>query len=327
MTTWAPITSFYTRVSQAAAGDTVEITLVINNVYTASSPISLLGDLTFQYNGQIYAVTYDTSISGDIASGETLLIMGHFTMPSSAVVITAHSYWYGGDGQWHLDDTQTINVSIASTAGWSKVGSSFTASVGFSQTGQWTKVGSIYNVAVALSVTGQWTKLTPKTVNVDLSLTGQWAKLTGKTVSVALKGSPGGLNITTVSLPNGNIGKAYSQALSATGGTTPYTWAIASGTLPAGLSLLSGVISGTPTTANSTPTPITIKVTDSAGASITKALSITIQAAESGGTNWLPWVIGGAAVVGVGAIALMATKSKTPATSGKKELASASTRR
>ena len=81
--------------------------------------------------------------------------------------------------------------------------------------------------------------------------------------------------ITTTSLPNGNAGTAYSQALSATG-TTPITWSVNSGALPTGLSLNSstGVVSGTPTTAGTYN--FTIKATNSAG-SDTKSLMIIVS--------------------------------------------------
>src|SRR5262249_60242172 len=46
------------------------------------------------------------------------------------------------------------------------------------------------------------------------------------------------------SLPGGTIGTAYSQTITASGGTAPYTFAVTSGTLPAGLTLsTSGAIS------------------------------------------------------------------------------------
>lgn len=72
------------------------------------------------------------------------------------------------------------------------------------------------------------------------------------------------LTITTVSLPAGMVGEAYSATLEATDGATPYTWSVAAGKLPAGLSLnpATGEISGTPT--ESGTTEFTIKVTDSA---------------------------------------------------------------
>nr|WP_242081595.1 putative Ig domain-containing protein [Xanthomonas indica] len=70
------------------------------------------------------------------------------------------------------------------------------------------------------------------------------------------------LTLVPPSLPAGTAGTAYSQALSATGGTAPYSYSIATGALPAGLSLSpAGVLSGTPTQAGSFV--FTATVTDS----------------------------------------------------------------
>ncbi len=53
--------------------------------------------------------------------------------------------------------------------------------------------------------------------------------------------------ITTATLASGQGGTAYSQALVATGGVTPYAWTVASGALPPGLLLPpSGVLAGEP---------------------------------------------------------------------------------
>jgi alpha-tubulin suppressor-like RCC1 family protein len=58
------------------------------------------------------------------------------------------------------------------------------------------------------------------------------------------------LTVNPPQLPGVNVGAPYSQSLSATGGTGPYTFSIGSGTLPPGLSLTpAGLLSGTPTTA------------------------------------------------------------------------------
>ncbi|HEX8185427.1 MAG TPA: Ig domain-containing protein, partial [Blastocatellia bacterium] len=53
--------------------------------------------------------------------------------------------------------------------------------------------------------------------------------------------------ITTSNLPRGRKGESYSQQLFATNGRLPFTWAIISGSLPAGVSLnAAGLIAGTP---------------------------------------------------------------------------------
>jgi len=63
-------------------------------------------------------------------------------------------------------------------------------------------------------------------------------------------------------LPNGAAGLAYSQTLTASGGTAPLTWAVTAGTLPSGLTLSSGgALTGTPTQTG--PFNVTVSVTDS----------------------------------------------------------------
>ncbi len=85
------------------------------------------------------------------------------------------------------------------------------------------------------------------------------------------------LDITTTTLPAATVGTSYSQQLEAEGGTAPYSWAVVTGTLPAGLSLnSSGVLSGTPTSAGS-PT-FTVRVTDAASRTDTQALTLTVNA-------------------------------------------------
>jgi large repetitive protein len=84
------------------------------------------------------------------------------------------------------------------------------------------------------------------------------------------------LTITTTSLPGGLIGTLYSQTLGATGGTQPYTWSQASGSLPPGFSSISsgGLISGTPQQPVGTYN-FSVKVTDAGGQTAVQALSIT----------------------------------------------------
>jgi hypothetical protein len=88
--------------------------------------------------------------------------------------------------------------------------------------------------------------------------------------------------ITTSSpLPSGTVNTAYSQTLQATGGSTPYSWSIPSGSLPPGLSLTSStaVISGTPTTANLYN--FRIRVTGSNSLYSEKDFSLTINPVDT----------------------------------------------
>jgi len=105
----------------------------------------------------------------------------------------------------------------------------------------------------------------------------------------------GPLVISTAALPAAVINVSYSATLTATGGLQPFTWSLASGTLPPGLSIsAAGVISGTPTALGTSS--FKVQVTDSqtptaavdiASKSIVvnNALSITTSSLTSGSVN------------------------------------------
>lgn len=83
------------------------------------------------------------------------------------------------------------------------------------------------------------------------------------------------LSVTTTSPIVTVAGVSFSQALQATGGGGGYVWSIASGTLPAGLSLSGGVISGTPTTVGEVQT-VTVSVRSANGSTASKALTFQV---------------------------------------------------
>jgi hypothetical protein len=90
---------------------------------------------------------------------------------------------------------------------------------------------------------------------------------------------PTALSITSGSIPSAQVQTAYTATLTATGGTAPYTWSLASGALPAGLSLSgSGGISGRASQAGSSS--FTVQVVDSSSPvqKASKPLSITVMA-------------------------------------------------
>lgn len=84
------------------------------------------------------------------------------------------------------------------------------------------------------------------------------------------------LSVSPGSIPSGTAGTAYSQTVTATGGNAPYSFAITSGTLPAGLSFSStGTLSGTPTVAGSFN--FTVTATDStSGTAGTGSMAYTL---------------------------------------------------
>ena len=96
----------------------------------------------------------------------------------------------------------------------------------------------------------------------------------GDTMTWALV--PAGIFLSPSSLPNATIGTAYpSTTFTASGGTSPYTFAVTSGNLPDGVTLINGVLGGTPTSSAQTET-FTVTATDSAIPALTGSQTYTI---------------------------------------------------
>ena len=81
--------------------------------------------------------------------------------------------------------------------------------------------------------------------------------------------------VTPATLPNGRQNVAYSRTITATGGTAPYTYAVTSGALPAGLTLSSGgALTGTPTVNGSFS--FTVRATDAQGYSGSRTYTLVV---------------------------------------------------
>ncbi|MEU7617492.1 fibronectin type III domain-containing protein [Micromonospora rifamycinica] len=81
--------------------------------------------------------------------------------------------------------------------------------------------------------------------------------------------------------PAGEVGVAYADQLTVTGGTSPFTWSVSTGSLPPGLTLnpTTGLLSGTPTQAGGFP--FTVQVTDASTLTASKAVTLVIAAAPT----------------------------------------------
>jgi acid phosphatase len=143
---------------------------------------------------------------------------------------------------------------------------------------QWSKAAVAITGATAASYTTPPSSLADNGAMFSVAVTNSAGKATSNaailTVNSVSNAPP--LTITTTSLPNGTVQAAYSVALRAAGGKTPYTWALVTGQLPTGLVLsgTAGTISGKPTSAQTSS--FTVGVHGATGAAATLAASITI---------------------------------------------------
>ena len=123
------------------------------------------------------------------------------------------------------------------------------------------------------------TPTTTGTTPTEFRLRDSKGQSVQKLLAITINVAPTPLAILTGSLPNGSIHQPYAVALSPTGGTSPYTWDLRSGSppLPSGLNLSNnGVISGTPTE-TSTATH-TFTLTDATPLTVEKSLQLSINA-------------------------------------------------
>ncbi len=103
-----------------------------------------------------------------------------------------------------------------------------------------------------------------------------WNASLGVTQSLDLDNEPSPPQITTTSLPDAKWDLPYTFQLSASQGTPLYSWTIAAGNLPPGLTLSTkGLITGNAAAAGDFP--FTVRATDHFGEQVEKALTLTAQ--------------------------------------------------
>ena len=197
---------------------------------------------------------------------------------------------------------------------------SSTVAVGGAQ--QFTATGT-YSDASTQAITGQVTWASSSTATAGISAGGvATGAAAGNTTISATLGSVSGstlltvqaapLAVTTTALPAGVVGIAYSSALSASGGTPPYSWSVTPA-LPPGLVLnpSTGNISGTPNTAGTYN--LSAQVSDASSASASNALSLTIGLAADA-TLWLASAVPGTIDQGADSAVELGVKFKSDRT-------------
>ena len=172
------------------------------------------------------------------------------------------------------DSAATVNWTAPASNGFSAItGYVVTPYIaGVAQTPQ-----TFSSTATTQSVTGltAGTSYTFKVAAVNAAGTGPASAMSAAVTPNA------GLSLTFGPPPAGEVSIAYSDQLTASGGTGALAWSVSSGSLPPGLTLSSstGLLSGSPTAAGSYA--FTVKITDTPGGSATKAVTLVIAAVPS----------------------------------------------
>ncbi len=185
---------------------------------------------------------------------------------------------------------QLISSSLASGTVGSTYSATLTATGGTSPY-TWSVASGTLPAGLTLSTSGTISGKPSTSGTSSFSVTVKDAESTPQAVTSALQISIAAavttptvtpLQLTSSSLASGTVGSAYSATLTATGGTSPYTWSVASGSLPAGLTLsTSGAITGTPSASGASSFSLTVKDSASSPQAATSTFSLTIAAAAS----------------------------------------------
>ena len=188
------------------------------------------------------------------------------------------------------------------------------AATGGSTSYTWSLSSGSLPLPGGLSIVGSAITGTP-TLQGTYTFTVQVTDSNGGTASqpLSIKIVAGPSITSSATLAQGEVGAAYSQTLTATGGSTPYTWSVAGSPLPPpGLSLTGDAIAGTPTAAALGTSSFTVKVTDHLGGSATMVVSVTIISGPT--ITTAPGLPNGTVGVAYSTVTLAASDGTTPYT-------------
>lgn len=238
---------------------------------------------------------YTCSITGTLPAGLTLsgcTVSGTPTTAGSSTVTVKVTD--SGSPTQNASQPETIVIApaaltITSTLPGGTVGVPYSATITASDGTPPYSCSIVGTLPAGLTLAGCTVSGTPTTAGsstVTVKVTDSGSPTQNASQSDTIVISPATLTLTGT-LPNGTVGTTYSATITANGGTNPYTCSI-TGTLPAGLTLTGCIISGTPTTAGSSP--ITVKVTDtgSPAQTVSGNETIVINPASLKVTSTLP---------------------------------------
>ncbi|MBS0214168.1 MAG: IPT/TIG domain-containing protein [Proteobacteria bacterium] len=283
----ATVAASYSQSLAGASGGTASYT------YTVASG-SLPPGITLNTNGQLSGTpTAGGSFNFTVQAQDSSTGNGPFNATSGTLTLMV------GAPTISVSPASLSNGAIAAAYSQTVTASGGTSSYSYAVTAGVLPTGLTLSAGGVLSGTPTAGGTFNFTVTATDSSTGTGAPYTGSQSYALTIGAPT-ISVSPASLPNAMAETAYSQTITASGGTATYTYSLQSGSLPAGMSLSSGgVLSGTPTVAGTFN--FTIKATDSStgtGApfSASQAYSLVINApAISVSPTTLPNATGGVA--------------------------------
>lgn len=269
--------------ASAAVSITVTAALTVSGATLANGVVGTAYSASLSAAGGTGPYTWSVT-NGSLPGGLSLASGGQISGTPNAAgtfAFTAQARDANGataSGQFSITVGASLTVTSGS-AGNGVVGAAYSASLGAAGgTGPytWSISGGALPDGLTLSSGGQITG-TPTTAGT-FGFTVQARDANGATATKQLSITVvPQLSITGSSLPNAVVGSPYSANLGAAGGTTPYSWSIQSGSLPAGLAINgAGQIAGTPSAAGSFS--FTVRVTDASNQTADAPLTLTVGA-------------------------------------------------
>jgi len=273
-----------------SAAATVSVTTTASSVSVAVSPTSTTMNsgagqqFTATVTGTSNTGVHWTTSSGTITDG------GKFTAPgvSRATNVTiratsAADATKTASALVTVDPvTTTVSVSVSPSSASVTAGKSqqFAASV------QGTTNSAVSWTASAGSISSGGMYTAPNvSSNTSVTVTATSAADSTKNASASISVSPASTTpssvaITTTAVPGAQAGSSYSYPISASGGTTPYQWSVASGSLPSGFTFSStGQLSGS--TTQTGQFSFVARVTDASNNSATHTFALSVASAPN----------------------------------------------
>ncbi len=222
-----------------------------------------------------YAVTAGTlpagiTLTSDGTLSGTSNVTGTFNFNVTATDATTGGagFPYSGSTAYTLTFSAPTISLVPTTLPVATVGAAYsqtvTASGGTAAYTYTLTAGALPTGLTLSSTTGTITGTATAGGTFNLTVTATDALLFTGSQAYTLSTNVATLVLVPATLPAGTVGAAYSQVITASGGTTPYAYALTAGALPAGVTLTAnGTLSGTSTVAGTFN--FTVTATDASG--------------------------------------------------------------